>query len=416
MKTMRYSLAALLACAATATRAEEVQLTVWSDTARIAAYEAFDAAHDSIALDIVTVAPAEQTAKLQLALRSGDGVPDAIFMAELTQIAQLSTRRSDYLMDLTGMIGQDVIDGFLPNALSPCMSADGRLLCLRNDLAHFILWYDKHLMDELGFAVPTTWEEFEEIGHAAAAEGYIVGSGTEGFPLLNVLASAGCVLGFPEGGDPNTVRVDLTGATCRAGAEMVDRMRASGALSRQGTFEPAFVQAAKDGQLLMFVGPTWYGEHVLRPLYEIDPGRIAAAPSLSWAGQDQAVAWSWGGGVFGGYTKTAHPDEVAALLAWMTTDTELQGQATTMPADAASSEVWRNRIVSDPYYASDQVYDVMKTSAAFGHAHYAGYRFDVAAALVKIDADSDVPLADKLEALQNEIVNLARVNRYTVVN
>ena len=72
--------------------------------------------------------------------------------------------------------------------------------------------------DEILANVPHAKQAELDKAVAAAEKGYIVGSGTEGFPLLNVLASAGCVLGFPEGGDPNTVRVDLTGADCRAGA------------------------------------------------------------------------------------------------------------------------------------------------------------------------------------------------------
>ena len=48
-------------------------------------------------------------------------------------------------------------------------------------------------------------------------------------------------------------------------------------------------------------GPTWFGEHVMRPLYELEGGLLPATDSLKWADQDQALAWSWGGGVFGGW-------------------------------------------------------------------------------------------------------------------
>ena len=416
MKLNTALFAAGLGGLATTTMAEGIELTVWSDTARVAPYEAFDAAHDDISLNIVTVAVAEQVAKLQLAMTSGEGVPDAIFMAELAQISQLSTRRVNYLMDMSDAIDKSVVDGFLPSALSPCTTPDGGLLCLRNDLAHFILWYDQQLMQELGFTVPQTWEEFEEVGSAAAAQGYISGSATEGFPTMNVLVSAGCELGLADGDDPNAIRIDLSGETCQAGAAMIDRMAETGALSRQGVFEPGFIEAAKEGNLLMFVGPTWYGEHVMRPLYEIGEGRVAAANSLRWSHQEDAVAWSWGGGVFGGYRDTPHPEAVANLIEWMTTDPSVQGVATTMPADAASSDLWRERIASDPYYANDQVYDVMKASAAFGHPAYGGYRFDHVASLVKIDQSVEGPLADKLEALEQELVNIARVSRYSVEN
>ena len=193
-------------------------------------------------------------------------------------------------------------------------------------------------------------------------------------------------------------------------------MRNSGALSAHGPFEPAFVTEAKEDKLLMFVGPTWFGEHVIRPVYELPEGRLAASDSLKWADEAQPVTWSWGGGVFGGYADSPNPEAVAAVITWMTTDIGLQSQATTMPADAASSEAWRDRIASDPYYANDGVYDVMKRSAEFGHPSYAGYRIDPAAALVKIDGASDAPLADKLSDLEAELKNLARINRYQLAN
>lgn len=405
-----------LALSAGPALADAVELTVWSDTARVTAYEAFDAAHDDISLNIVTVAPVDQVAKLQLALQGGEEVPDVIFMAELVQVAQLSTRRANYLVDLTDLIDQSVVDGFLPNALTPCQTPDGRLLCLRNDLAHFIVWYDEKLMADNGFTVPTTWEEFEELGHAAAEKGMIVGTGRQNHPLMNFLLSSGCVPGLPTGGDPETLEIDLSSAGCVRGAAMVDRLRASGALSEHGAFEPAFVTAAKEGKLLMFVGSTWFGEHVMRPVYELPEGRLAASDSLRWSDEDEAVTWSWGGGVFGGYHKSDHPEAVAQVITWMTTDIGLQSQATTMPAHAASSDAWRERIASDPFYANDQVYDVMKRSANYGHPYYAGYRVDAAAALIKIDGASDASLVDKLPELEDELTNLARINRYKLAN
>lgn len=407
---------ALAALVAAPALADPIKLTVWADTARVEPFKAFDAAHDDIDLDIVTVAPPDQTAKLQLAMRSGDDVPDVIFMAELTQVAQLSTRRSNYLMDLSKSVSKDVVDSFLPNALSPCWGSDGRLLCLRNDLAHFMLWYDKPKMEELGLSVPKTWEEFEEVGKVAAEKGLIVGTGTEPFPILNILISGGCQPGFPVEGKPDTVKVDFSTEGCKNAVALVDRMRAAGSLSAHGPFEPSFVTAVKEGKLLMFNGPTWFGEHVMRPLYDLKSGVLAASTSLKWSDQDQPVTWSWGGGVFGGYRKTEHPEAVVKLIKWMTTDIGLQGNATTMPAHAESSKVWRKRIAEDPYYAADDVYDMMEKSAPFGHPAYAGYRFDAMAAFSKVDGSSDAPLAEKIDDYANELKNLAKVNGYKVVD
>ncbi|MBO9402931.1 extracellular solute-binding protein [Shimia sp. R9_3] len=404
------------ALAAGSATADPVKLTVWSDTARIEPFKAFEAAHDNIELDIVTVAPPDQTAKLQLAMRSGDDVPDVIFMAELQQIAQLSTRRSNYLMDLSDKVDATVVNSFLPSSLSPCETGDGRLLCLRNDLAHFITWYNKPKFDELGLAVPATWEEFEKIGEVAAQNGMIVGTGTQPTPVVNMLIAGGCEPGFLVEGSTDTINIDMANDGCVAAAGMVDRMRANGALSPHGPFEPSFVTDVKDGKLLMFNGPTWFGEHVMRPLYELDGGIVAASESLKFQDQEQPVAWSWGGGVFGGYHKSEHPDEVVQLIEWMTTDTGLQGKATTMPAHADSSAVWKDRVASDPWYAAADVYDKMEASAPYGHPSYAGYRFDIMAAFAKIDGASDDSIVDKLADYAAEIENSAKVAGYKIAN
>ena len=397
------------------TMAEPVNLTVWSDTARVEGFKAFDAAHENINLDVVTVAPPDQVAKLQLAMRAGDAVPDVIFIAELTQVAQLSTRRSNYLMDIKDKVDQEIVDNFLPNALAPCESDDGRLLCLRNDLAHFIQWFNAPKFEELDLKVPKTWEEFEKIGEVAAANGMIVGSGTEPFPIANMLISGGCELGFPVEGKKDTIRVDVTSEGCKNAAAMVDRMRANGSLSPHGTFEASFVDAAKNNKLLMFVGPTWYAEHVMRPLYDMDGGSIAAADSLKWAHQSEAKTWSWGGGVFGAYRKTEHPEEVIQVLKWMTTDPGLQSKATTMPAYSLSSVLWSLRVEDDPWYASKDVYDVMERTAKYNMKEYGGYRFDIMAAFTKVDTSSDRPLVEKLDDFAKEIINNAKVAGYKVV-
>ena len=418
MKTLsHFALSATVAILlAQAALADSVKLTVWSDTARLEPFAAFDAAHDDIELDIVTVAPPDLVAKIQLVMRSGTDVPDAIFMAELTQVAQLSTRRSNYLMDLNGKVDKAIVDGFLPNANSPCVSDDGRLLCLRNDLAHMILWYNKPQMEENGLSVPTTWEEFEQVANAAAGKGLIVGTGVEPFPVVSMLVAGGCNVGFPVEGKINTIKVDVLNDGCRRAAGMIDRLRDNGALSPHGPFEPSFVTAVKDGRLLMILGPTWFGEHVIRPLYEMEPGVIAAALPPRWSDEAKPVTWSWGGGVYGGYRGSEHPEEVVRLLSWITSDVGLQTSATTMPAHSVGSASWGARVDSDPYYAMPNVYDVMLEAVAFSHPSYGGYRFDAMALFAKVDGASDAPLSEILDDYQEELVNNARVTDYDIVD
>ena len=113
--------AALVTGFATAALAgDPVTLTVWSDTARLSLFAAYDAFHDNVTLNVVTVEPGDLLAKIQLGMQSGTEVPEVIFMSDIGYTAQLATRGSNYLMDLSGKVSDAKLAEFYPNANSPC--------------------------------------------------------------------------------------------------------------------------------------------------------------------------------------------------------------------------------------------------------------------------------------------------------
>ncbi len=407
---------ALGALATGALAQEAVTLNVWSDTPRLSMFALYDETHEDVQLNVVTVAPADLIAKLQLAMQARSEIPDVIFMSDIGFTAQLSTRRSNYLMDLTDKVPQEVQDEFYPNGNSPCV-VNGRLLCLRNDLAHMIVWYDKSAMEELGQEVPTTWEEFQALGAELGPQGYSLGTGAESFPLLSYLVSAGCEIVMPVEGKEDTVKIDLSTEECLKPARMVDAMLANGSLSRVGPFEPDFVNLAKSGKVPLLVGPTWFGEYVIKPTYEWPEGRLAAAAPLKWEGQDQPLTWSWGGGTYGGWKDTAHPEQVVDLITWMATDVANQTNAVTLPAHRPSAEAWGARLGSDAYYASPDIFDVQVEAANYSHPGYTSLRFSVSDAIAKVviqGFSAGGTVEGALPALQSELVNLAQLNGYTV--
>ena len=77
----------------------------------------------------------------------------------------------------SGLVPKATLDNFTPGSLDPC-TVDGKVYCLRNDLAQVVLWYNKTLLDQFGYSVPTTWEEYQALGEKVATEhpGYIIGA------------------------------------------------------------------------------------------------------------------------------------------------------------------------------------------------------------------------------------------------
>jgi multiple sugar transport system substrate-binding protein len=422
MKTffMRSAAIGLIVLAAGAANAQDkATLTAWPDAARAPDFEAYEASHPNVDLNIVTVANEELVSKLQLALRAGNEVPDAIFMSDIFHPAMLSNRRTDYLMDLTDKVPKEIQDAYSTNANVPC-TINGRLVCLRNDTADLVIWYNKPKMAELGLAVPQTWEEFEALGAKVAAlgQGYVIGEGVEPQPLYGLLMAGGCELALPVEGQADTVKINLNTEKCLKPARMIDNLLASGAFSKHGPFDPAFITLAKEGKLLLIYGPTWFGEFVIRPTYEWPAGLLAAALPPRWGDQQQPLTWGWGGGAFGGWKDTKHPDELVDMLIWIATGVEVQGKAATLPAYRPSAEVWGKKVQDDPYYADKGVFDVMLETAAFAHPGYVSLRFSPADSIGKIitpGVASGQKIADLLPALEQELINAAQVAGYTVV-
>ena len=401
---------------APANAADPVTLTIWSDTPRLATFEAYDKAHDDVTLKVVTVAPNDLVAKLQLSMQAKSEIPDAIFMADIGYTAALSNRRTDYLMDLTDIVSKDIQDQFYLNGNSPCW-VNGKLLCLRNDLAHMIVWYDTKLMGELGASVPATWEDFEKLGAELGPKGYVLGSAIEPYPLLSYLVSDGCDIAMPVQGKPDTLKIDLTTEKCQKPARMVDTMIANGSLTKVGPFDPAFVELAKSRKVPLLVGPTWFGEYVIKPTYLLAAGQLSVALPLKWDDQQQPLTWSWGGGTYGGGKGTAHPHEVTDLLIWAATDIGNQTNAVTLPAHQASAIAWGAKLKADSYYADVGVFDTEVDAAKYSHPGYASLRFNVTDAISKVLGQaigSGATVVGSMPALQQELTNEAKLNGYTV--
>lgn len=408
----------IAALSTSAWAADPVKLLVWSDPVRLPIYKAYDEARDNVELEIVTLAHKDVVSKLQLAMRAKAGIPDVVWMGDVNTAAQISTRRANYLMDITDKVDPKLLEGFYPSSNAPCY-IDGKLKCLRNDVAHFVLWYNKPLMEKLGLSVPTTWEEYEATALKAAAlgTGIISGSGGENTPLINFLMSNNCDLVVP-GKEGNTLIINAVAPACVKAAQMVDRLLAGGALSPLTPFDANFVKTAKEGKLLMTPGPTWFGEHVIKRRYEFKKGTLAVALPPKWADQKVPVTWSWGGGVWGGWKDTKHADAVVDLLQFVTTDFGVAENAVTMPAYQPASVPWGKKLVNSGYYADDKVFSVQLEAAKFGHPGYISLRFSTRSAFTKAvlgDMANGASLESMLPALQAEFVNSAKLAGYKVI-
>ncbi|MFL6115088.1 MAG: carbohydrate ABC transporter substrate-binding protein, partial [Catenulispora sp.] len=116
-------------------------LTVWVDSTRLAAAQAYQKLHPEVKMDIVTYdgdangSNYLQT-KVSLFNRTGSGWPDVVFSSQNNEAAWAVS--AGFTAPLNkGLIPQATLDGWAKNANAPC-TVDGTIYCLRNDLSQTV--------------------------------------------------------------------------------------------------------------------------------------------------------------------------------------------------------------------------------------------------------------------------------------
>jgi ABC-type glycerol-3-phosphate transport system substrate-binding protein len=333
----------------------DAEILVWTDATREPGFQQYAEQHPEANLKIETYDGGALLAKILLFNKTGEGWPDVVFSGSPDTIASLASERFGFAQDLTGLVEKDVLAGF-GEANNDCV-VEGTAYCLKNDLAQTVLWYNKPLMEEWGYDVPTTWAEYEELGAKVAAEhpGYVVGAAGSSGVYQDYFVPSGCPL--QEVVAPDEVRVDTTDERCVRVSGMLDRMIANGSVSNFGTFDPEFIKLGQAQKILLMPAASWYGDFVFNSEanYNYPDGLITAAPNPIWDGEDAAWSGTQGGGIFVVSSHSANRQGAADLITWMATDLDYQREAATFPAYGPAAEAWGARIAEDPFYAADPV-------------------------------------------------------------
>ncbi|MDZ4764098.1 MAG: extracellular solute-binding protein [Chloroflexota bacterium] len=417
------ALIAILVGLTAPTLAQETPILVWIDTTRQAAVDAYIAAHPENAdlIEVEIVDRAEFPQKVLLFNNTGEGWPDVVF-AEPEIIAAVADEQHDYPLDLTPYVSADILDGFADGANAPCMTPDGQLLCLRNDLAHAVLWYDAPLMEEFGYEVPTTWEEYTALGEQVAQEhpGYIIGAFGDDQGMSTYLWASSCPTGQLI--DVSTVYINTADPTCTRAANMVDTLLANGTLAPLSPFDPAFVQLVTEGKLLMLPAASWYGEYIFGGAadslyYQEANGRLGVAAPLRW--NDAEVAWTGaqGGSSWAVSKHSTNPELAAEFVIFVTTADGYQGTAPTFPAYQPAATVWSQTLATNGVYATDP-FPVLEESAPLIDPLWGNVRYSRAGAfntVVIAGLQDGQTVAELMPAFQEQLANLAQTAGYTVV-
>ena len=396
-------------------------ITVWVDSTRLAAAEAFQKANPDTKIKIENYdgnANGSNTFKTKMALydKAGSGWPDVVFTTDNNSASWGSADGTGSLAPLNkGLVPQATLDGFAKGAMDVC-TIDGTVYCLRNDLAQNVLWYNQKLMTEFGYTVPTTWEEYEALADKVATEhpGYIVGTAGDAWAPEIYMWAAECPANKVTGA--TSITVDTGDPNCVKAAKMLDGLIANKTMSTLSLFGPEFVKDQGD-KVLMLPGPSWYGGAVFQGTIKTPKGEIAVAPALHWADQDPPSTGNVGGGTWWISSHSKNLKAAREFAVWVTTNDAYQVDlAPGFPADAAAAAKWLTKQQDSGYWANDISAPIISAAGQVWPG-WGSAAFSQEAIWAKV-VQSGMAKGDTIESLlpswQKEIENQAQVNGYKV--
>jgi ABC-type glycerol-3-phosphate transport system substrate-binding protein len=395
-------------------------ITVWADSTRLPDVQKYQKEHPNVKMNIVTYDGSADGStylqtKVQLFDRTGSGWPDVVFAAP-TDVTWASVPTNPSAQAFAAPVDQLVpastLQGFATGSLAPCQ-VDGHTYCLRNDIAQVVLWYNKKLMDQWGYQVPTTWEQYQALGEEVAKQhpGYVIGAVGDTNSQESYFWSSQCPA--QQLVAKNTLKVDLSSPDCTRMANVLDPLIADKSVSTQGFFTQGF-----DGsKVLMAVGPSWYGQYLFDSAFKTPAGQIAAAAPLTWDGQSTPSTGDVGGGIWMVSSHSKNLKAATALATWLTTSTENLQDAPTYPAYISGAKAWLANPANKDYFADD-VSNVFLAAANEVWTGWSNTKFSDAtpwsnAVLPALTAGKS--LSSILPAWQTAIVNEAKSVGYTVV-
>ncbi|EWM18437.1 ABC transporter substrate-binding protein [Kutzneria sp. 744] len=399
------------------------KITVWTDSTRLPSVQAYQKANPNVPMDIVTYDGSADGStylqtKVQLFDRTGSGWPDAVF-ASPTDVTWASQPTSPSAQAFAapvdeGLVPADTLKNFATGSLAPCQY-NGHTYCERNDIAQVVLWYNKSLLDQFGYQVPTTWEEYQALGDKVAKEhpGYLVGAIGDTNSHESYFWSAQCPA--QQLTDAKTLRSDLRDPHCTKMSGLLDDLIKAGSVSKQGFFGQGF---AKDygSKVLMAYGPSWYGQYLFNSAFKTPAGQIAAAAPLKWQGESQTFTGNVGGGVWMVSSHSKNLKAAAALTTWLTTSDDNLKAAPTYPAYSPGAKAWLANPANKDYFAAD-VSGPFQQAANEVWTGWGNTKFSDATAwssIVLPAVTAGRTLTETLPAWQSEIASEAKSVGYTV--
>jgi len=394
---------------------ENAPITVWIDQDRQPYIDAYKQANpDKAGLIQETIVDREQfPSKVLLFNNTNQGWPDVVF-GEPRFVGRVADAAHDFPLDLTSWIPAETLDNY--DGMAGCTFGE-KILCVRNDLAQYVLYYNKPMMDQFGYQVPATWEEYQALSDKVAAEhpGYLLGTLGDGWSWLAYFDASSCPSHLLV--DDNTIQINMADPKCLRAAKMVDHMIGNGTLWDTDYFDATFVQQQNDNKVLMIPMASWAWGVFNGTYYLTAEHQLGVAPPLKWADEEKAVDVAQGGAGWMVSRHTVNPKLATELIVWLTTNEELWATIPNWPAYKPNQALFQQQVSSNDIFANDP-FPAMQEAAGLLGPLDKWPRFDMISPLTQVvkGANQDgVTLEDALPRVLEMFQPLAETEGYLVV-
>ncbi|GHF26550.1 ABC transporter substrate-binding protein [Pseudolysinimonas yzui] len=160
--------------------------------------EQWDEENTDIRVEVTAMGPDINPPALLPALTSGDG-PD-LWAGDLS--ASWSYINAGLVLDLTSQYCDNGWGDTLPEDLAALVSSDGKLWAVPNSIESTGVFYRESIFEELGLAIPTTWDEFTGLMDDLMDAGYntpLGAAGQDAWPVTQILSAAWGGAAGPDG-------------------------------------------------------------------------------------------------------------------------------------------------------------------------------------------------------------------------
>ena len=325
-----------------------------------------------IRLDVTVYPYEDMHNKLQLAVNSGEGLPDVVDI-EVNKFASFVKGSNPPLQDLTEAAATYTDE--VVQARLDLYSKDGKIYGFPTHVGAFVAFYNTELLDGAGIDYTTieTWDDFREAGaeyNAATGEAFGVASTGVNFVEPLITAQLGGEFFDGEG------NLQINSPEVVEALSMEQQMQQDGAISTIPGGSPDTEEAygaINDGDYAAIVYPAWYTSRFVDYMPDLE-GKIAIAPAPVVEGGDTQTI---GGGGTGASVPVASPNRELAAE-WLAF-AKLSPEANTavwevLGFDPVNMAVWEDESVTkNPdnkfnQYFQTNLYDVLnEVKGSIGH-------------------------------------------------